>query len=97
VGVVAGNQYEVGDRFDELKLVGMPFDKRGNGWKPDLHNVLVLGSGPLFRGGKFVFKLAYVREVRNYGKLFIHQVQTVFLAINIFHTTHNPFPGVIFI
>jgi hypothetical protein len=96
VGVVAGNQYEVGDRFDELKVVGMPFKKRGKRCKPDLHHVLVLGTGPLFHAGKFVSKLAYVREARNYGKSFIYQVQTLFLAINIFQKTNNPFPGVIF-
>jgi hypothetical protein len=66
VGVVAGNQYEVGDRFDELKVVGMPFKKRGKRCKPDLHHVLVLGTGPLFHAGKFVSKLVYVREARNY-------------------------------
>jgi hypothetical protein len=93
VGVVAGIEYEVGDRFDERKEVGMPFKKRG---KPDLHHVFVLWTGQLFHAGKFVSKLAYVREAKNYGKLFIYQVQTLFLAINIFQKTNNPFPGVIF-
>jgi len=96
VGVVAGIKYEVGDRFDELKVVGMPFKKRGKRCTPDLHHVLVLGTGPFFHTGKFVSKLAYVRKASNYGKSFIYQVQTIFLAINIFQKTNNPFPGVIF-
>jgi hypothetical protein len=60
VGVVAGNQYEVGERFDERKVVWMPFKKRGKRWKPDLHNVLLLSTSLLFHAGKFVSKLAYV-------------------------------------
>jgi hypothetical protein len=95
VGVVAGNQYEVGDRFDILKVVRMPFKKRGKRYKPDLHHVPGLSTGLLFPMAKFVSKLAYVREVRNYGKYFIYQVETLFLAINIFQKTNNPFPGVI--
>ena len=96
VGVVAGNQYEVSDRFDKLKVVGMPFKKRGKCCKPNLHYILVLSTSPLFHAGKFVSKLAYVREVKNYGKLFIYQDQTLFVAINIFQKTNNPFVGVIF-
>jgi len=72
VGVVAGNPYEVGDRFDELKVVGMLFKKRGKRCKRDLHYVLVLGTGLLFHTGKFVSILVYVSEVRNYGKSFIY-------------------------
>jgi len=96
LGVVAGNEYEVGDRFAELKVVGRPFKKRGTCWKPNLHHVLVLSTGPLFHAGKLVSKLRYVRKVRNYGESFIYQVQTVFLDINIFQTTNNPSAGVIF-
>jgi hypothetical protein len=68
VGVVAGNRSEVGDRFDELKVVGMPFKKRGKRCKSNLHHVLVLSTSPLFHRGKFDSKLAYVKEARNYGK-----------------------------
>jgi hypothetical protein len=95
MGVVAGNQYEVGDRFDELKVVGMPFMKRGKHCKLDLHHALVLSTGQLFHAGKFVSKLVYVKEARHYGKSFIYQVQTLFMALNIFQKTNNPFAGVI--
>jgi hypothetical protein len=95
MGVLAGNQYEVGDRFDELKVVGMPFRNRDKHCKPDLYHVLVLGTGPLFRAEMIVSNLAYMREARNYGKPFIYQVQTLFLAINIVQKTNNPFSGVI--
>jgi len=54
MGVVGGNQYEVGDRFDYLKVVGMPFKKMGKHCKPYLHYVLVHCTGPLFHMGKFV-------------------------------------------
>jgi hypothetical protein len=55
--VAAGNQSEVGDRFDELEVVWMPFKKRGKGWKPDLPYVLLLSTGPLFDAGKCGSKL----------------------------------------
>jgi len=94
--VVAGNQYEFGDRFDDLVVVGLRFKVRGKRWKPGLYDVLVLSTGPLFHMGKFASKLGFVREGRNYGELFIYQVQTLFLAINILLQTNNPIPGVIF-
>jgi hypothetical protein len=96
VGVEAGNQFEVGDKYDELKVVGMTFKKSGTHWNPDLHNVILLSTGLLFRVGKCVFKLASVTELRNYRKSFIYQVETLFLAINIFQKSNHPFPGVIF-
>jgi hypothetical protein len=96
VGVVAVNQYKVGARFNELKVVRMCFKTRGKHSKPDLYRVHVLGTGASFHAGKFVSQLAYVREARNYGKSFIYQVQTLSLAINIFQKTNNPFQGVIF-
>ena len=68
--MVAGNQYEVGDRFDQFSVVGMPINKRGKGWKQDLHCVLVLSTGSLFHAGKCVSKPVYVREVRIDGELF---------------------------
>jgi len=94
--MVAGKQYKVGNRFDELKVVGMPFKKRGKRCEPDLHHVLLLSTGPEFHASKFVSKLAYVRQARSYGKSFIYQVRTLFLAINTFQKTNNPCPGVIF-
>jgi len=72
VGVVAGLQYEISDRYDEDKVVGMPFEKRGTCWNPVLHHVLVISTGPLFDTGKIVSKLACVREVSNYGELLIY-------------------------
>jgi len=96
VGVVAGNQYEVGDRFDELKVVEMLCKMWGKDCKPDLHHVLVLGTSPLFHLGNFSSKVVYVKQERNYGKSFNDQVQTLLLAVNIFQKTNNPFPGVIF-
>jgi len=95
VDVVAGKQYEVGDRFDELIVVRMVLkrDKQSN---PDRYDVLVLGTAPSFHVCKFVCTLANVKEVRNYWKLFIYQVQTLFLALNCFQKTNNPFSGVIF-
>jgi hypothetical protein len=68
VGLVAGNQYEVGDTFGELKFVGMPFIKKWKSWIPDLYHVLVLGTDPLFHPGKWVSKLAYDGHARDYGK-----------------------------
>lgn len=56
VGVVTGDEYEVGDRFVELKVVGMLFNNRGKHWKPNLEYVLVLSTIPLFHLGKFVSK-----------------------------------------
>jgi hypothetical protein len=38
----------------------------------------------------------YVKAAQNNGKLFIYQVQTLFLAIKIFENSGNPFPGVMF-
>jgi len=96
VGVVAGHQYEISDRNDEVKVVGMPFENRGTCWNPDLHHVLVSSTGPLFDTGMIVSKLVCIREVSNYGELFIYQVQIVFLVINIFQKINNPFSGVIF-
>ena len=61
MGVVAKNQYDVGDRFEDLKVGGILFKKRGKCSKPDLHHVLVLGTSPLFYRGKFVSKLVYIR------------------------------------
>jgi hypothetical protein len=66
VGVVAGNQYEISDRFDELKVVRIPFKTAGNCWKLDVPHGLPLSTGSLFHGGRFVSKLAYVRKARNY-------------------------------
>jgi len=43
MGVIAGNHYKVGDRVDELWVVKMSFQKRGTGWKPDYHRVIILG------------------------------------------------------
>jgi len=96
MGVVTGNQYEVGDRFNQLKIIGMPSTKWGKPLKQYLHQVYVFSTGLLFQVGSIVSKLAYASEVRNYGKSFIYQVQTIFLAINIFQRTNNPFPGAIF-
>jgi len=96
VGVVDGNQHEVGNRFDELTAVGMLFKNRGMCCKPDLPHVLVLGTNTLFLAGMSETKPADVTEARNYGKSFIYQVPTLFLAINSFQKTNNPFPGVIF-
>ena len=96
MGVVECNQYEVGERFDELKVVGIPCKERGKRCKQDLHDVHVRGTSPLFHTSMFVFKLAYVRKVRNYGKSIIYQVQTLLLALNIFQKTDNPLAGMIF-
>jgi len=96
VEVVAGNQYEVGDQFDECKLGRMRFLKRGRHCKQDLHQVLVLGTGLLFHTGKIASKLVNFGEARNYGELIIYQVQILFLAINIFQKTSNSFPGISF-
>jgi hypothetical protein len=92
--VVAGKQSEVGDRFEELKVVGVPFKNRGKRSKPDVHHVLLLGTGSMCQAGTFVIKLADVREGRNYGTWFIYQVGTLFLAINNFQKSDNPLPGV---
>jgi len=96
VGLVGGNQYEVSDTFDELKVVGIPVRKRGKSWHPGLHHVLLLSTGPLFHAGKFVSKLAYVREVTNYGKMVCSQIQTLILVMNIYRKTNDPFPDVMF-
>jgi hypothetical protein len=72
----------------------MPFKKTG---KPDLHHVLILGTGPLFRMGNFVSKWGYLRPATNYGKSLIHQIQILFEAFNIVPTTNNPFPAMTFI
>jgi len=74
----------------------MAFSKRGMRWQPDLHHIPVLSAGRLFHMSKFVSTLVYARHMRDYGELFIYQVQTLFLAIYIFQKTNNPFPGVIF-
>jgi len=95
VGVVARNQYEACDRFEEEKVVKVLFKARGKRYKPDLLYVLVLSSGSLFHMGKFVSTLACIREVRNNGKSFIFQVEMIFLAMNIVQKTNNPFPCVI--
>jgi hypothetical protein len=95
VGVVAGIQYEVGNRFDELTVTRMPFTKRGKRWKPDQHHVLVLSTGPYLHAANFISKLASFREVRIYGESFLYQVEIHFVAINIIQKPNNPFPSVI--
>lgn len=77
MGVVACNQYEVSDRFEEHKVVRMPFKQMGEHCKPDLLHVLVPSTSQLSYTGKFVTKLVNVREVSNYGNSFIYQVQTL--------------------
>jgi len=49
--------------------------------KADLPHVVVIISSPLFHTCKIFSKLAYLKEVRNYGKLFIYLVKIHFLAI----------------
>jgi len=95
VGVVAGNQNEVADRCYQLHFVGVPFKMRGKWSNSDIHYVLVLSISQLIHNGKFDSTVAYVREARKYGKFFINQVQTLFLAINVFQETNHPFPAVI--
>jgi hypothetical protein len=96
VGVVAGNHSEVGDRFDQHKVVWMPFKHRGKRRKPDTQHVLVLVTGRLFHPGKFVSNLEHFSDARNYHILFIYQVQSLFVGTNHLQKTNNPFPGVIF-
>lgn len=40
VGVVAPSQHDIGDKIEQLKVVGIVFKKRGKGSKPDLHHFL---------------------------------------------------------
>jgi hypothetical protein len=74
VGVIVENQYEVGDRIEEVKMVGMGCMTNGERWKPAIHHALLLNGVPLCHAGKFLSKLVYVTEVRNYGQSFIYQV-----------------------
>jgi len=96
VEVVAGNHYELGDRFDKLTVIGMHIKKRGKCWKPDHYGVFVLSSATLFDAGKFVSLPGCGRDAWNHGDLFIYLFHTFFLAIDIIQKTNNPFPGVIF-
>jgi len=96
VGVEASHQFEVTNRFEELKKVVMPFISRAKCWKPDLHHVWVLSTSPLFHGGKVFSKLSYGSNVRKYGELFIYVVQTCLLAMIIFQTPTKSLPGVFF-
>jgi len=73
----------------------MPFEKLGKRWKPGFQHVLVVSTGPLHYRGKFVSKLPYIREARNYGESFIYQVQTLFLVILVYQKTNNLSSGVI--
>ena len=94
--MVTGNHYEVCKRFDEHKVVETLFRKRCKRWKLDLDHVLVLWTSPLFHKGNVVSKLVYVTDVRNYGEMYIYQIQTHFLAMYIFQNTNNPFPSMVF-
>ena len=95
MGVVAANQYEVSDRFDELKKVGMPFQKMAKYWKPELHHVLELSTGPLFHMGKFVSNTDVGQRSEELGRIVHQSGPHPVLAINIFQKTNNPVPGVI--
>ena len=95
VEVVACNHCEFGNRFNELKLVRMSFYKMGKCWKSDIHHDLILSTGLLFHMDHVVYCLAYVRNVRNYGELFIYQIQTLFLAFNVIQKSNNQFPWIV--
>ena len=94
--MVAANQYEVSDRFHELKDVWLLFKKRGKCCKPDLQQVRLIGTGPLFNADKFVSTLAYIRNMTNYGEWIIYEIQTNFIAIEIILKLNHPFLAVIF-
>ena len=64
---VASKQYGVGDRFDELKVVGVPFLKMGKNCRTDHYGILVLRTGAFYDSCKFVSELVHVRDARNYG------------------------------
>jgi len=73
VEVEAGNQYEVGERFDELHVVGMSSKAKCKSCTPDLHDDLGVRTRPLIHPRKFDSKLMDDRKARNYGKSFIYQ------------------------
>ena len=81
--------------FMKLKRLGCPLIRGASAGSQIF--TMSLYSAPVHcpHTGKFISKLAYVREVRNNGKLFIYQGQTLFLDKKTFQKSNCPFAGVI--
>lgn len=90
--VVACNQDEVSNRYDELKLFEVLFKKNSKNYKPDLQHVTRFSTGPFIYIAKFGFRLVSINVVRLYRRLFICYIQTLSQAINILQASNNLFP-----